>query len=746
MLTPVNIRGKLTPVKLTAVHIELVDEEGAMFGRIGRFAATHARGVLAVTVLLMLGAGVLGATAFGKLKGGGGFDDPAAESSVARDLIEQRFGGEADVVFLISPTSGDVDDAVNQRAGAELTDRLTGDRDLTHVVSYFTTRAPQLRAEDGRSALAVARLADGVDVEQLRATYADGPLTVRIGGPGAISEDVSGQVGRDLLVAESIAVPIIMVLLVIAFGSVVAALLPLAVGALAVLGTFALLAILGSVTDVSVFAVNLTTALGLGLAIDYALLTVSRFREELADGHDTVEAVARTVATAGRTIVFSALTVAAALGVLMVFPQFFLRSFAYAGIGVVLIAMASALVVLPALLGLLGERVNSLRLPWARRSPSTASPVWAKIASFALRRPVLAGAPVLLVLVAAAIPLLSVQFGTPDDRVLTTAAETRSVGDVLRADFPGDEAKALDVVTVGPAGSNVTGDYALDLSRVPGVASVTSSVGTFVDGQAAGPGNPAYASDTGSQRLTVLSAYDPHSAEGQALVETVRGVQAHGLDVAVGGAAARLVDSKDAIADRLPLAAGLIAFSTFVLLFLFSGSVWQPVRALLFNVIGLSATLGVLVLIFQEGWLSSWFGFTPLPLDTAMLVLLFCIVFGLSMDYEVFVLSRIKETHERGGDLARSVTQGLSRTGRIVTMAAVLLAVSLLAFATSGVSFIQMFGIGSGLAILVDATLIRGILVPVGMRVLGRAAWWAPPALRRVHDRIGLREEEPAKV
>jgi putative drug exporter of the RND superfamily len=720
-----------------------------MLGRIGRFAATHARSVLVVTVLLMIGAGALGATAFGKLRGGGGFGDPAAESSQAQDLIDHRFGGEADVVFLISPATGTVDEAANQRAGAELTDRLLADRDLTHVVSYFATKAPQLRSEDGKHALAAAKLTDDANVEQLRADYSSGPLRVRIGGPGAISEDVSGQVGSDLVVAESIAVPIILVLLVIAFGSVVAALLPLAIGALAVLGTFALLAILGSVTDVSVFAINLTTALGLGLAIDYALMTVSRFREELAAGHDTVDAVSRTVATAGRTILFSALTVAVALGALMVFPLFFLRSFAYAGIGVVLIAMVSAIVVLPALLGVLGKRVNSLRLPWARRVPSTASTVWAKIASFALRRPVLAGLPVLVMLVAAAIPLLNVQFGTPDDRVLTPAAETRAVGDVLRTDFPGDDAKVLDVVTSSPAGTNVTGDYALALSRVPGVESVTASVATFADGHAAGPGNPTYASDTGQQRLAVLTAYDPHSTAGQDLVSTVRAVPTHGMAVLVGGDAARLVDSKESIGSRLPLAAGLIAISTFVLLFLFSGSVLQPLRALLFNIIGLSATLGVLVLIFQEGWLSAFFGFTPLPLDTAMLVLLFCIVFGLSMDYEVFVLSRIKETHDNGAGLAESVTHGLSRTGRIVTMAAVLLAVSLLAFGTSGVSFIQMFGLGSGLAILIDATLIRGILVPVGMRLLGRAAWWAPPALKRTHARMGLKEEpkpEPARV
>jgi putative drug exporter of the RND superfamily len=426
--------------------------------------------------------------------------------------------------------------------------------------------------------------------------------------------------------------------------------------------------------------------------------------------------------------------------VLLVFPLYFLRSFAYAGIGVVVIAMVSAIVVLPALLAVLGERVNALRLPWVKETPTSASAIWAKIAGFAMRRPVAAGAPVVILLAAAAIPLFNVQFGTPDDRVLTTAAETRAVGDVLRADFPGDDAKTLQLVTRHPAGTTATGDYALTVSKLAGVEQVQSSVGTYVDGKAAGPGNAALASDTRTQRLVVLTENDPHSTAGQDLVETVRAVPTGGMDVLVGGSAAELVDSKSAIGSRLPLAAGLIAVSTFLLLFLFSGSVLQPLRALLFNVLGLSATLGVLVLIFQEGWLASWLGFTPLPLDTSMLVLLFCIVFGLSMDYEVFVLSRIKEMHEQGASLGESVTGGLSRTGRLVSMAAVLLAVSLLAFGTSGVSFIQMFGIGSGLAILVDATLIRGLLVPVGMRVLGRAAWWSPPFLRRVHDRVGLKE------
>jgi RND superfamily putative drug exporter len=714
-----------------------------MFGRIGRFAASHAKGVLVVTALLAMAAAALGITAFGKLQTEG-FDDPASESSQAQALIESEFGGENDVVFLFSSDTGSVEDPAVRGAATDLADRIATDPGVTGFTSYFTTKAPPMVSADGQYAIGAARLTDVGDVEELRAEYGsgDGPVNVQVGGAEAIGVDISGQVAKDLAVAEAIAVPIILVLLVVVFGSMIAALLPLAIGTIAVFGTFALLAVLGSVTDVSVFAINLTTALGLGLAIDYALLMVSRFREELSRGHDPVEAVARTVETAGRTIVFSALTVAVALGALALFPLYFLRSFAYAGMGVVLIAMASALFALPAMLALLGTRVNSLRLPWVKRTPTSVSAMWAKIAGAALKRPVLLGAPVVLLLVLAAVPLLKVEFGTPDDRVLTDSVETRAVGDVLRADFPGDEAKAMQLVTAHPAGTTVVGDYAMDLSRLDGVESVTTSVGTYADGRAVGPGNAEYASEDRHQRMTVLTAHDSHSTEGQELAEQVREAPSHGMAVLAGGSAARLVDSKDAIANKLPLAAGIIVVSTFMLLFLFSGSVLQPLRALLFNVIGLSATIGLMVMIFQEGWLSSWLGFTPMALDTSMLVLLFCVVFGLSMDYEVFVLSRIKEMHDQGADMHESVRQGVARTGRLVTMAAVLLAVSLLAFGTSGVSFVQMFGIGSGLAILVDATLIRGVLVPVGMRALGRAAWWSPPFLRKVHDRIGLREQD----
>jgi RND superfamily putative drug exporter len=496
------------------------------------------------------------------------------------------------------------------------------------------------------------------------------------------------------------------------------------------------------VTNVAIYAINLTTALGLALAIDYALLMVSRYREELAAGREPPEAVVRSVATAGRTIVFSGATVVAALAVLLIFPMYFLRSFAYAGIGVVLISVAAAVVVLPALLAVLGRRVNSGRLPWARnREPSTTAPFWGRLAGQAMRRPALIALPVLAVLVLVALPVRHVQFGTLDDRVLPTSAQSRAVGDVLREDFTGDSATALNVVTDGAVDRAALTAYAIRLSDLAGVARVEASVATFVDGQAVpDSADPTLARPT-AQRLSVVSAADPRSNAAKDLVRTVRDLPGPGgVRVYVGGDTAELIDTTHAIGIRLPLAGLLIVLTTFLVLFLFTGSVVQPVRSLVLNAVTLAATAGLMVWIFQEGHLSGPLGFTALPLDTSMLVLLFCIAFGLSMDYEVIVLSRIKELHDQGRDNRTAVTDGLARSGRIVTTAAALIAVSFFAFGTATVSFLQLFGIGAGFAVIIDATLVRAVLVPAGQRILGRAAWYAPAPLRRLQARIGLAE------
>lgn len=649
-------------------------------------------------------------------------------------------------MFLVRANTGIVDDPGSAAAGADLTDRLHNDSDLDQVTSYWETGTPSLRSDDGTQALIIATL-DGDDIEPVMERHggAAATLEVIVGGPAVIDQDLPAQVSADLISAEMIAVPLILFCLVLAFGSVVAALLPLVIGTIAIMGTFGELSLLGEITDVSVFAINLTTALGLALGIDYALLMVSRYREELAGGRSVPDAVVRTVQTAGRTVTVSGLAVSAALAALLLFPLYFLRSFAYAGIGVVVIAMAGALVVLPALLALLGRRVNALRLPWAGSiTRGSEAPFWGRLASRVMRRPVLAGGAIVLLLLIAAAPLLRVEFGTPDDRVLPDTAPSHQVGDALRDDFGNDDLSAIDVISTGPVSTDAVANYAAALSTLADVDRVDSSVGIFVDGARA-QDNPAAETMTSAstERLSVVTGADTRSATARELVAQVRDTDAPaGVSMLVGGDTAVLVDTLDAIGERLLPAAGLIVVTTFVLLFLFTGSIIQPLRALASNVLTLAATLGLMVLVFQEGFGSSLLGFTPMPLDLAMAVLLFCVVFGLSTDYEVFVISRIKERYDAGATTKEATVHGLVHTGRIITVAAALIAIVFFSFLVSEVSFLQLFGLAAGLAILIDATLVRGVLVPASMRILGSWAWYAPAPLRRLHARIGLSEAD----
>lgn len=614
-----------------------------------------------------------------------------------------------------------------------------------------------LRSRDRREAMVLAHVKGDETQQQENArdildAYS-GPykntLTVQAGGGAAVGGDMSQQVVDDLVLAETIAVPLTLVLLLFVFGSVVAALLPLAIALIAIMGSFAQLSFLGSVTDVSVSATNLTTALGLGLGIDYALLMISRFREQLAAGAGVDDAVRQTVNTAGRTVAFSAATVAAALAALLVFPQYFLRSFGYAGVGVVALAAIGTLFVMPALFVVLGHRVNSGRLPWAKPGHTGArASLWGRLARTVMRRPALTALPVLAVLLLAASPLLGITFGTPDERVLPEGAESRQVAAALRENFNGSDDAALHVVIDQPLNKAPLAAYAAQLSRLEGVVRVDTSAGTYAEGgsTAAGPGNAALGRPD-AQRISVVSSLPPRSDEAQSLVDEVRAVTPPGGSrPLVGGVDAELVDSKDSISGRLPIAVALVALTTFVLLFLFTGSVVQPLRALALNVISLGATLGVMTWIFQDGHFSSLLGFSAQPMEVSMTVLMFCIAFGLSMDYEVFVTSRIKELHDLGEDNESAVANGLGHTGRIVTAAACLLAVSFFAFGTSKISFMQMFGLGSGLAILIDAVAVRGVLVPAAMRLLGRSAWYAPGFLRKIHGRFGLSEGGPALV
>ncbi|MGW8453715.1 MMPL family transporter [Streptomyces niveus] len=725
-----------------------------MFDRIAELAIRRARLVLVVAAVAVALMGAVGAGAFSVLKGGG-YDDPASQSSRAGKVIEEKFGGETNLILLVRTAEGRVDSPAADRSGQALVADLKAENDLDNVLSYWDTDSPDLRSEDGREAIVLAHVKGEKTEQEERAkalidTYGgqyEGGLTIEAGGGTAVGADLSAQVPKDLLLAEAIAVPLTLILLLVVFGSVVAALLPLVIGTIAIAGTFAELALLGGVTDVSNSATNLTTALGLGLGIDYALLMISRFREQLATGAAVDDAVRHTVRTAGRTVAFSAATVAVALAALLVFPQYFLRSFGYAGVGVVAIAAISTLFVMPALFVVLGHKVNNGRLPWAKKARAVSrTPLWGRIARTVMRRPALTALPVLAVLLLAASPLLGITLGTPDERVLPEDAKSRQVSEVLREKFNGNDDAAVHVVLDNAVDKASLASYATRLSELAGVVRVEAGPGTYADGRPAapGPGN-ATLSRPDAQRLNVVSDLEPKSDDAQNLVREVRGVATPaGTSPLVGGTDAVLIDSKDSISGQIPLALALVAVTTFILLFLFTGSVVQPLRALVLNVISLGATLGVMTWIFQDGNLTSLLGVTPQPMEASMTVLMFVIAFGLSMDYEVFVTSRIKELHDEGEDNESAVTNGLGHTGRIVTAAACLLAVSFFAFGTAEISFMQMFGLGSGLAILIDAVAVRGVLVPAAMRLLGRSAWYAPPSLRKFHGRYGLSEGGPA--
>ncbi|WP_280342325.1 MMPL family transporter [Nocardia abscessus] len=734
-----------------------------MLTRIARFTTRSPRTVLAAALAIALLCGVFGATAPAHLKSGG-FTSNNAESAQVNQLIADNFAGAAPNFVLLVGSEAGADDPATRAAGVRLADALKTRADVQGVQSYWTTPQPlanALRSTDGKSALVVAYLeGDETQIQQTAgelerqlAGVSDG-VTVRQGGIAAIYHDVTEQTTRDLALAEGVAVPLSMIVLILVFGSLVAAALPLTIGIFAILATLAILRLFTLFTDVSIYALNMTTAMGLALAIDSSLFIVSRFREELGHGLDPTAATIRSVQTAGRTVLFSALTVALSMAVLSVFDLYFLKSFAYAGVAVVAAAAAASIVVLPAALVLLGHRVNSLdlRAPLRRlfrcgapapgpRAPEDSG--WYRLAGVVMRHAAPVAIVIIALLLALGAPFLSVQFGYPDDRVLPETASSRQVGDALRTEFPqADPVASTTIVLDGYRGDVAAlGGYAAELSKVDGVPAVLSGAGIYASGARVAAAPPGMVNDTGTY-LSVATKLDPFSPAGDRQLKEIRAIPVPG-DALYGGAAAANADSLHALASRLPLAAALIALATFVVLFLFTGSVVLPIKALLLNTLSLAAAFGAMVWVFQEGHLSGLLGFTPVGyLVPTMPILMFCLAFGLSMDYEVFLLSRVREEWLATHDNTRAVAVGLARTGRIFTAAALLMAIVLGALVTSKVSFMQLLGLGLTLTVLVDATIIRGLLAPALMRLLGRANWWAPAPLARLHAKIGLTEGE----
>ncbi|GAC51352.1 Trehalose monomycolate exporter MmpL3 [Gordonia sp. YY1] len=734
--------------------------------RLTRLIISMPKRVLLGAFILIVVCGAYGATAAEHLLAGG-YSDPNAGSAKADKVLDETFnrGGIQVVLKLDGPAGVDIsrDPTAKSVADNVIRELDANENVQDQILSVWADPAldSALVSRDRTSALIIVSLEGGEDLAPARAAEIEEAFTgerdgisIRVGGQALVYSQVNEQTASDLLMAEAIAIPITFIVLIFVFGGLIAAAIPVGIGIVSIILTFALLRVIGSITDVSVFALNLTTAMGLALAIDYTLLLLTRYREEVERGRDRPDAIVRTLATAGRIVAFSAVTVALSLSALVLFPQYFLRSFAFAGLGVVAVAALSALIVTPAVLMLLGDRIDALdaRKPARRllrlqpsqpREPEDTW--WYRLVQRVLRHALPVAAVVTIFLLVLGAPFLSLKMGFPDDRVLPESASSHAIQQEIRDDYEVDLSSAVTVVVQGPVGQQSLAAYTSALSQVDDVNSSGSSAGTFVEGQAVAPGSPDD-SRGDVHILNVSTDRDPTSDAGIGQLDDLRAVPApNGTEILVTGLAATTDDTVGSIYAHLPWVLALIAIATFVLLFLFTGSVVLPLKALVLNILSLSATFGAMVWFFQEGHLGGLGTTATGTLNATMPVLLFCVAFGLSMDYEVFLLGRVREEWLKS-DRTRAasdhaVALGLARTGRVITAAALLMSIVFAAIAASEVSFMRMFGVGLALAVLMDATLVRMFLVPAFMRLAGRANWWAPAPLRKLHDRFGLSEE-----
>ena len=698
-----------------------------MFASLANLATRRRWTVVVLSVIAFAAAGAIGGGVADRLEPYGA-DDPDTESVRGDDRLDAAGYDETGAVVLIE----DVD--VDSRQGRERVEHLAGkvarEPEVGDVASFFSTGSRDFVSRDGESTyLGVRFTSMDDDAEQDAAVRIvdelEGEPGVTVGGAAVAGEQVNTQVEEDLRTAELYAFPILFLLSLLFFRSVVAALLPLLVGALAIVSTFFMLTVASELTSVSIFALNLVTGLGLGLAIDYSLFMVSRYREEIARSGPGIEAMRRTMATAGRTVFFSALTVAGALAGLLVFPQRFLYSMGLGGSLVALIAAAIALIVLPAVLALLGTRVNALAPRFLqRRAESDARPAeqgfWYRLSRTVMRFPGRIAALSAALLIALGIPFLSIEFTSVDARVLPESASANRVDDALRGEFPPFRDTPIQLAVAGGAGEAQR--VAREAERLPGVAAVNAP--SELDGDVA--------------VVEAISRTGPLSDQSQDLVERIRDIPG---DVLVTGSSAHFVDLQDSLVDHLPLVLLIVAAATIAVLFVMTGSIVLPIKQLVMNALGLSAVFGILVLIFQDGRFEGLLDYTSQgALEPTQLLLLFAVSFGLSTDYGVFLLSRIKEARDGGASNPEAVAIGLERTGRIVTAAALLFSIAIGAFVTSEIVFIKQLGLGTAIAVLIDATIIRALLVPSLMQLLGSWNWWAPGPLRRLHARIGFSE------
>jgi uncharacterized membrane protein YdfJ with MMPL/SSD domain len=707
-----------------------------MFDALARLADRRARRIALLGAAFFLLAGAIGGGVASRLDPYGA-DDPATQTVKARERLQDaglRFPSLL-AVLKDAPVASPATRARVASLGRELRRRS----DVASVSDYYNTRSTAFVSRGGGlTYLAVALKPTGNKAEQeiggeIANQLASRPAVV-VGGYAVAQKQVNSQVERDLRMAEMLAFPLLFLLSLLFFRSLVAALLPLMIGGLAIVGTFLILRIASEFGAISIFALNLTTALGLGLAIDYSLFIVSRYREEIAKDGPGLAALGRVLATSGRTVFFSSLTVSAALASLLIFPQLFLYSMGLGGALVALFAALISLTVLPAVLTLLGNRVNAGAPRFLqRRAEADARPdesgFWYRLSRFLMRRPIPVATLSALLLILLGLPFLGIRFNTVDPSVLPSSASSREAYEIVNHRFPPYRESPIWIAVEG-GGPRAALKLAAEVRRVPGVAEVL-------------PPQPLRDGVTAIQAISTSSF---SSSASEAAVKRIRAIAPPaGATALVTGGTADFLDLQSSLARHLPIALAIVVLATLVILFLMTGSVVLPVKSLIMNLLNLSAVFGLLVLIFQDGRLEGLLSYSsPGALEQTMPILLFAVAFGLSTDYAVFLLSRIKEARDKGASETECVAIGLERTGRIVTAAALLFAVAMFTFATSQIIFIKENGVGTALAVLIDASVIRALLVPSLMALLGKWNWWAPAPLRRLHDRFGISERRAA--
>jgi uncharacterized membrane protein YdfJ with MMPL/SSD domain len=708
-----------------------------MFESLAHLAERRAKLVLACTVAFTAVAGILGGSVATRLVAGGSpVEDPGAESKSARDRLTHASGANPDVSVLAIVRTGEPVNSSRTRAKvAEVARKIAADPAVARIETYYSTRRASMVSIDKRATDVLGYLKPVSTREQVDAgkrfldDFKDDPQ-VALGGVDVGSQQINDQVQEDLGRAEMFAFPILFILALVVFRGVVAALLPIFAGMIAILGAFLGLRIVNEVVPLSIYALNLVIAIGLGLAIDYSLFIVSRYREELTRVGPGAEALRRTLATAGRTVAFSAATVAAALASLMIFPQSFLYSMGAGGILVAFISASVALIALPAALALLGPRIDALapkrwREATQRTARAEASGFWYRLSRAVMRRSVLVAVASATLMIVLGLPFLGIKFTGVDPTILPKSASAHEAFTIVNTKFPPNQTSPLYIAVHAPQSARMEVErYAARLRERPGAAAVTP---------------PQYVGG-GYWRVDAISKTTYLDDRSQNLVRDIRNTDS-AFSVYVGGDAASFLDTQDSLASHLPYALAVLALTTLVLLFFMTGSVILPFKTLLMNFLTVSAVFGLLVWIFQDGRLESVIRYVSQgALNSTQPLLIGATVFALSTDYGVFLLTRIKEAHDAGASNEEAVARGVERTGRIVTAAALLFCVAIGAFATSKIVFIKEIGVGVALGVIIDATIVRGLLVPSLMKLLGEWNWWAPRRLRRVYDRFGLTE------